>query len=558
MSFSSDGVLSGTPKGSPKKYTMTLTASNSGGNSSIKVPLNVLLKPELSTKKLSAATEGKKYSAKLTAKGSVPINWNISGLPEGLECTILQNGTSATITGIPEETGTHNINITMSNAGGASDASLSLMVNGTAPKITASLGRGKAGEPYTASNISVTGTKPIEITYSISDKDKAQTGINTLEDLGLEFFADPDTGTAQITGIPSKSLKSLPITITANNGFAKSPVSRRLTMSITGTKPSFIYPNDNIINIVQETGTNINDIAFEVSGTPDMTFTMSKAAGFTLESSGNTAILSGTAPSKAGRTNITITASNSEGRITKKVIIQAMTPPSISTRELKSGTLNKTYSEKLSAQGSTAIEWRLEGSLPSGITFNKGAFSGKPSSSGIFPVRVTAANSVGTDIRDFTITIADTMKKAQPEVRTYASVPESLPVEHTSGNIQESHEEEAGENIIFGSVPSGKNYSRLEDDGYTVIAVLPEIRVEHSGMYDIEAALDDDAQKGAILNWFAFPKDAEDSDDDAIAEFYDMDGAEIEAVPEEREIIVSAWLEEGVIYEPVIAASSGK
>ena len=80
-------------------------------------------------------------------------------------------------------------------------------------------------------------------------------------------------------------------------------------------------------------------------------------------------------------------------------------------------------------------------------------------------------------------------------------------------------------------------------------------------MFELETELSQLASHDEVIGkenefelfWFAFPKGVEDSEDDKIIEFYDMEGNEIKTVPENHEIIFSAWFEEGVIYEPVIA-----
>lgn len=59
-------------------------------------------------------------------------------------------------------------------------------------------------------------------------------------------------------------------------------------------------------------------------------------------------------------------------------------------------------------------------------------------------------------------------------------------------------------------------------------------------MYDFDVVLGYDVSEGAKLIWLAGSE--EPSEDDEIAEFYDDEGAEIEAVPENRNITISAWL----------------
>ena len=94
--------------------------------------------------------------------------------------------------------------------------------------------------------------------------------------------------------------------------------------------------------------------------------------------------------------------------------------------------------------------------------------------------------------------------------------------------------------------------SKLE--GYIIAAVLPEITVTESNQYDFEIELDEQIQSGRKLFYFAFSD--KESDDDEISEFYNISGEEIQNVPDEKIITVSAWLNSGVIYRPVIAVKS--
>ena len=58
--------------------------------------------------------------------------------------------------------------------------------------------------------------------------------------------------------------------------------------------------------------------------------------------------------------------------------------------------------------------------------------------------------------------------------------------------------------------------------------------------------------------WHSFPDGEDDDGDDDNAVFLDEDGEVIERVPETYTVTVSAWLEPGIIYEPIIAAKIRK
>ena len=548
MTLSTSGLLSGTPT-KAGKFSMTIKAANSAGKDSVKVPLVILMKPEITTKKLSDATTDKAYSAKLSAKGGTPITWSVSGLPETLTLTPNSTGTSATLSGTPTEAGSYTATITATNGAGTTTTELPLTVKGVAAKLTASLSKGTTGTEYTGSKISATGTKPITIAYSLTDSDKAKFGIEGLEDLGLTFSADSSAGTAEITGTPTKSIKSLPLYLTAENDFSTRPASKKVNLTIAGQKPAFTSPTDGTVNITCEVNSSVS-VEFEVSGTPDITYTMSKASGFTLTQTGtHTAILTGTAPSRDGKTNITITAQNADGKATKKVVIQAKTAPTITTSSLKSGTTNKSYSSKVMATGTQKITWSIEGELPEGMSFNEssGTLKGRPTEDGTFTFTLIAENEIGTDTRELTLVVQDGNIGALPDdVETV-----SEPGTQTQPQEAEDPAPETQTLTAEARQETGAIGAQLEGEGYRIAAILPRLQAGASGMYDLEAAISEDVPAGAKMYWIANASEA--SDDDEIAEFYDTDGAEIDSVPENRKVSLSVWLNKGVIYEPVIA-----
>lgn len=90
-----------------------------------------------------------------------------------------------------------------------------------------------------------------------------------------------------------------------------------------------------------------------------------------------------------------------------------------------------------------------------------------------------------------------------------------------------------------------------DNEGFiAVVAVLPEVSVDESGMYDFSVTLSPDVEAGSQLVWLE--GSSEPSEDDEIAEFADETGRETDTVPESREVTVSAWLNKGKTYSPVI------
>ena len=234
--------------------------------------------------------------------------------------------------------------------------------------------------------------------------------------------------------------------------------------------------------------------------------------------------------------------------------------------------------------GDTKIEWKI-GAQPS--TASVKASSPRVNGDGTAcTVTLTAAKGISTAINGakFSVTAknkstgAMASKEVAINVAAY-SAEEALPAEKDatpedkaalpeSETAEESLTEEeeelaAGEGTVtYGRARTESGLTQAErralsEGGYVIAAILPEITTDASGQYDLDVvSLDEAAAEGAELVWFAFPRNAENTEDDSIAEFYDEAGAEIYAVPESKKVVVSPWLEAEVTYAPVIAVKA--
>jgi hypothetical protein len=81
--------------------------------------------------------------------------------------------------------------------------------------------------------------------------------------------------------------------------------------------------------------------------------------------------------------------------------------PVITTETLPNGEIDIPYSQTLTATGATPITWVLQGgSLPTGLSLSSaGVISGTPTITGTFFISVRATNSIGSDIKNFILTI---------------------------------------------------------------------------------------------------------------------------------------------------------
>ncbi len=165
---------------------------------------------------------------------------------------------------------------------------------------------------------------------------------------------------------------------------------------------------------------------------------------------------------------------------------------------------------------------------------------------------VTAKNSTGSATKAVKLKISGTEKTTTTLTKTRAVYDEAEGEDEGGAFTDEQGVMTLGETRGI-SYLTQSEHERLELEEYMIAAVLPEISVDVSGMYDLEAELDESAETGKMLVWLAFPRNADSSEDDEIAEFWDESGREITGVPESHVVRMSVWLNEGVIYAPVIA-----
>ncbi|MBQ7562135.1 MAG: hypothetical protein IJS99_09980 [Synergistaceae bacterium] len=127
--------------------------------------------------------------------------------------------------------------------------------------------------------------------------------------------------------------------------------------------------------------------------------------------------------------------------------------------------------------------------------------------------------------------------------------------------VEEELTKELGEGDL--SIGAERTDSALTDEqkaaikaeGYMIAAILPEISATVDGQYGLEVDLLADVPAGSELKWLAYPQSpAAPSEDDEIADFFDIDGADTTTVPADHIVLVYPWLREGVKYAPVIVA----
>lgn len=203
------GRISGKPT-SAGKFTVKVSAENSAGTVTQNFSLNVKgIAPKISGT-LAKATLSEQYSSSLKVTGTWPITYSISGtLPEGLTFDTSTGKISGTP--ISYQRSGYKITITAKNDAGEKSRRFTLMVKGTAPRITTTkLTEATVNQSYSFT-LTAAGSEPITFTA------------DNLPD-GLTLSG------GVISGKPKKAADSHKIVIYAENPVKK--VKKTLTLKI--------------------------------------------------------------------------------------------------------------------------------------------------------------------------------------------------------------------------------------------------------------------------------------------------------------------------------------
>ncbi len=531
-----DLVLSGDlPKGltyivekpTPDKPTLTIsgkptegwngeieiTASNTGWEVSKKCKLKIkAIKPKFTFKNPPVATFNEPYTAEATLIGSQPLVLDIKGLPAGLSYDYDSFDEVVKIYGTPTEGGKFSVKMTATNVQGKGSKSAKIVVNFPPEIQDFTLEDAYTGKSYSA-KFKADGTK--KILWSVESGDLPE---------GLTL----KTSNGQLKGKPTEG-GEFSFYIVATNSYGSDARSVDLVVNVTPPKISTNSLKKGKYNKAYSVKIKTKD------GTPDTwTLTGDLPAGITFKDG----VFSGT-PTEAFNGSVTVTATNAGGSASKTyTLVIAADAPKITTASLPSGTVGQVYSAVLEATGTPPIVWRWSGA-PTGLKLSKdtGVITGTPRKSGTYKITVTAENSAKIVSKKYKVEISGN-DDDDDAVDDTGALPEESGLEDDSAGVVQELAEYYGST---GELP----------EGFVIAAELGEVSADVSGMYEFDVTLSEEAPVGAKMYWVANSESP--SDDDGIAEFFGMDGQEIDAVPENRKVRVSAWLNAGVIYRPVIA-----
>ena len=233
--------------------------------------------------------------------------------------------------------------------------------------------------------------------------------------------------------------------------------------------------------------------------------------------------------------------------------------PKITISSLPAAKVGEEYKFTLQASGSPVQIW--SGTLPDGLSINdSGDISGTPTTSDKkFKAVITVKNEAGSNSKKFTLVVneADSENKTsreyleESESESQESEFESpAPTENELQSEKLESESESENNLTLGSGA----LSLVSNDDYMIACILPDVKVNESGIYEFTVSLDKSVPENSVLIWHSFPNgQVSDSEDDNSAIFFNDDGEEIYNVPEDYYVTVSAWFEAGITYKPVIS-----
>ena len=322
------------------------------------------------------------------------------------------------------------------------------------------------------------------------------------------------------------------VRITASNGAESVSKTIKLTINAIAPKLSGSLAKANL-------GKSYSSKLKLTKGTEPVTWDLEGSLPDGLTFDDETGTLSGT-PLEIWNDTVIITAENDGGRASKtlKLTVKGTKPSSIKPGKLPDGKIGVRYPDtELSAKGSPTITWSVSG-LPAGLKLEGNKITGTPTESGKkISFTVTASNPAGEKSKTYKINIdpADASSEEDTRLPVFGKTPSaSYGLPAMNGGLESD-----GADVY---------------DGYVIAADMGTVSADEAGMHEFGVVLNDDAPVGWKLVYMAGSDDP--SDDDEIAEFYDETGEEITAVPENRLITISIWLNPGTVYKPQILAVS--
>ena len=342
----------------------------------------------ITTSELPAGDVNRPYSSSVSgAGGALPYTWSVSpALPANLS---LDTATGA-ITGTPTTAATTTHTFTLRDTSAPSqivEQTLSLTIRPPLAITTTSLPDASIGAAYNQPVQTVGGIGAL--TFSI-----VQPGTGTLPST---LSLNPATG--MISGTPTAPAGTFPFTVRVGDTGGQQD-TQALSVRVNPTTP----PNITTTSLPGGTAGQLYNFRVQATGgIGTLSWTVSAGSlpvGLILEPSGPTGGTISGIPNSGGPSNFTVRITDSVGQTDTQALSINVTPFSITTTSLPSGSIGQAYSEPVETVGGTApLTFSIvpgTGTLPPGLNLNSatGVISGTPivpSGTSSFTVRVADA-----------------------------------------------------------------------------------------------------------------------------------------------------------------------